>query len=466
MFKDTLENRPTTIFYLNRFLVLVVFYSLVALFIISQITNLFETELRTNYSDAIFSLINLFCAILFISFSLSFSKQQLNMAFFWIFQYIFFGLGGLIIQIDPFPYYLAQTSTLSYLQEASRITFVAQISVGIGQIFSLIKQYKPHYESDTKISGENLFILRRIKYLITLYVLITPFTIIGLGGIDYLLKRVRFDNNEQGLPISISAILQTLLYVPPLVSLVTLLYFPNIRKNHRLALVVIFIWILLLSNPFGNARQVTLFLIFPLLFIYLRGRIKQTLVFFAGFPFLFLYSAGLINRYTGQLQTPRLSIISRDGDFDSFSQVANGLQAIDYGNFPLFRQITGSLLFFLPRSLYQNKPNDTGIELARSMGLKFQNLSAPWLLEAYANARLVGVIFVGVGMGFFLANIDLNSALNLKSFLLSSMTSGFLFILLRGSLLQATGRAAFTYILIFWLIRTPLNRRKSFTSRY
>jgi hypothetical protein len=100
------------------------------------------------------------------------------------------------------------------------------------------------------------------------------------------------------------------------------------------------------------------------------------------------------------------------------------------------------------------------------MGLKFQNLSAPWLLEAYANARLVGVIFVGVGMGFFLANIDLNSSLNLKSFLLSSMTSGFLFILLRGSLLQATGRAAFTYILIFWLIRTPLNRRKSFTLRY
>lgn len=385
------------------------------------------------------------------------------MAFFWTFQYIFFGLGGLLTQIDPFPYYLSQTSTSDSLQNAAKIILLAQVSVGIGQIYGVNKIGKKNLSMNLKAIEENFVILRRIKHLLALYILILPFVIIGLGGSDFLLKRVRFGNYEQVLPISVNAILQTLLYVPPLVSILTLIYFFQARKNYRVAIAALFIWIVFLSNPFGNARQVTLFLTFPLVYIYLRQRAYLTLAFFAGLPFLFLYSAGLINRYTGQFQTPRLSIISRDGDYDSFSQVANGLQSIDSGIFPVFRQITGSILFFVPRSVYPDKPNDTGVELAKYLGLKFQNLSAPWILEAYVNARLLGVIFIGVGLGLFLTRIDLNSASGLRNFLLSSMTSGFLFILLRGSLLQATGRAAFTYVLIYLLIRSPSRGAKAFT---
>ncbi len=454
----------TSSFHLKRFFILVLFYVTVAIFLISKITNSFETEPRTTYFDAFFSVANLIMAIIFISFSLSISTQQLNMAFFWLFQFIFFGIGGLITQLDPFPYYLTQTTTSTFLQDAAKVTFVGQISVGLGQVISFIKMKKQNNKNSLNIVEEKSLVLRRIKYLITSYILVTPFLINSLGGTSFLLKRVRLANNEQNLSISTNAILQTLLYVPPLICLVTLLYFSSIRKNHRVALATMLIWILLLSNPLGNARQVTLFLTFPLLFIFLRGRAYKTLVIFAGLPFIFLYSAGLINRYTGQFQAPHLSIISRDGDFDSFSQVANGLQSIDSGIFPVFRQITGSILFFVPRSIYPNKPYDTGIELANHLGLKFQNLSAPWLLEAYANARLLGVIFVGVGLGFIVSNIDLKSNVTFRSFLLSAMTSGFLFILLRGSLLQATGRAAFTYVLIFLLIRRPFGARKVSTT--
>ena len=455
----------TTTFHFKRFSILVIYYSVFAFFYISKITNTFETESRTSYSYALFSIINLIVALLFISFSLSISNQQLNMAFFWLFQYIFFGIGGLLTQIDPFPYYLTQTTTSTFLLEAAKVTFVGQISVGVGQVICFMKLKKQDNGNSMIIVEEQSSVLRRIKYLITSYILVTPFLINSLGGTSFLLKRVRLGNSEQNLPISINAILQTLLYVPPLVSLVTLLYFSNIRKNNRVVMATLVIWILLLSNPLGNARQVTLFLIFPLLFIYLRGRAYKTLVFFAGLPFIFLFSAGLINRYTGQFQAPHLSIISRDGDFDSFSQVANGLQSIGSGIFPVFRQITGSILFFVPRSVFPNKPYDTGIELASHLGLKFQNLSAPWILEAYVNARLLGVIFVGVGLGFILSNIDLKSNVTFRSFILSAMTSGFLFILLRGSLLQATGRAAFTYVLIFQLIRRPLGARKVSTTR-
>lgn len=452
-------------FHFGRFLILLLYYSIISFFFVSKIVVSFETEPRSSYSDSLFSIANLIIAVVFVSYSLSTRSQQLNMAFFWLFQYIFFGLGGLLVQIDPFPYYLTQTSTSSLLQSTAKITLLAQISVGIGQIFGFISKRTQSTENIEETIGKEYYVLKRIKYLIVVYILTAPFIINELGGAGFLLKRVRFGNSEQMIPIPLNAILQTLIYVPPLVGLVTLIYFSRFRKKNQFVLTLLLIWILFLSNPFGNARQVTLFLIFPLLFIHLRQRIYQSLFFFAGLPILFLYSAGLINRYTGQFQAPHLSIISRDGDFDSFSQVANGLQSVDSGIFPPFRQITGSILFFVPRSVYPNKPNDTGVEIARYLGLKFQNLSAPWILEAYVNARFLGIIVVGIGLGFFLTLIDLNSILNLRNFLLSSMTSGFLFILLRGSLLQATGRAAFTYVLIYLLIRNPYGRSRAFIAK-
>jgi hypothetical protein len=148
-------------------------------------------------------------------------------------------------------------------------------------------------------------------------------------------------------------------------------------------------------------------------------------------------------------------VISRDGDFDSFSQVANGVQVIPDGAFPIFKQILASIFFFVPRGVWPGKPNDTGVELARMLGLDFQNLSAPWILEAFVNARFMGVISVSILLGFYLTKVDLLSNSSMRYFLVGSVTSGFLFIVLRGSLLQATGRAVFSIFIIsiiFWKI--------------
>jgi hypothetical protein len=289
--------------------------------------------------------------------------------------------------------------------------------------------------------------------MLKLYILTSPFIIYSLGGFEFLFKRVRFGSLEQNLTISLNATLQTLLYVPPLVVLLVLLYLNRDQANGKYPLYFLSVWIVFLSNPLGNARQTTLFLIFPILFYYLQKRIKLAIFFFLTLPFVFLYSAGVVNRYTGSIQAPQFATVSRDGDFDAFSQVANGLQAIHQGGFPIFRQVFASIFFFIPRSLYSGKPADTGVELAKILGLKFQNLSAPWILEAYANARIIGVISVGISLGFVLTSIDFRSLLELRSFLIGSMTSGFLFIILRGSLLQATGRAVFSIFLIHLLLR-------------
>lgn len=431
--------------------------SIVYIFLTFHVLNLsigrFETSSNSNLWDARISFLNIVVAILFVSISLSTKDIQLNMAFFWVFQYVFFGLGGLLSQIDPYPYYLARISSVSFLLNASEIVFLAQIFVGFGQLLRMKKKRGSQGISwnltDTQVS----ILLRRNILLFKIYIVGAPVVISLLGGFSFLFKRVRISNLEANLAVSINAILQTLLYVPPVIIILILLFLEKSQLKYRFIKIGLFLWILFLSNPLANARQTTLFLILPLIFFFLKGRTRAAILFFTALPLSFVYSAGIVNRYTGTLQAPRLSILSRDGDFDSFSQVANGLQAVSQGEFDLFRQILASIFFFIPRSIYVGKPSDTGVELARILGLKFQNLSAPWILESYVNGRILGVILVSLLLGFYLSKLDLESNLDIRYFLLASLASGFLFIVLRGSLLQATGRAAFSFVLVLLMLK-------------
>jgi hypothetical protein len=158
-----------------------------------------------------------------------------------------------------------------------------------------------------------------------------------------------------------------------------------------------------------------------------------------------------VERFTGQLNPLRFTILSRNGDFDAFAQFANGIKLMDSGLFPYLQQILGPLLFFVPRSIWDSKPRDTGVEIASQLNLRFQNISSPWVLEAYSNAQLVGLIVTSIFLGFYLSKYEYGSLHNLRSWLLGSILIGVLFIVLRGSLLQATGRVIFSFLLVYYI---------------
>lgn len=448
---------------LGVFLLIAFAYICITIHIVSSSVQSFESSINSNLWDVKVSVVNILVAIVFISISLSTKRQQLNMAFFWVFQFVFFGIGGLLSQIDPYPYYLTKTSNASFLENASEIIFVAQISVCFGQLIQMKRKNGLKVEPVEMFDSDVSTLAKRTRTLLRIYIVSLPIIVYQLGGFSFLLKRVRFGNLEQNLTISVTAILQTLLYVPPVIAIMVILYLEKKHLRYRFVKFGLIIWILFLSNPLANARQTTLFLVLPLVFFFLQTRVRATVLFFTALPLFFFYSAGVVNRYTGKLQAPRLSIVSRDGDFDSFSQIANGLQVVSQGEFAIFRQVIASVFFFVPRSVYPGKPNDTGIELARFLGLKFQNLSAPWILESYVNARVIGVVLIGFSIGFFLCKFDLSSSLDIRYFLLGSLTTGFLFIVLRGSLLQATGRAVFSVAVILLLLKGIKPKSSSLT---
>ena len=432
---------------------LCIFYSLFTVFLVQTSIQRFEGGSYAPIQNATISIVNISISIIGLAFSLSTKKQQLNMSFFWMFQFIFLGITPLLTQLDPYPYYLNTILPRDSVAQATQIVLVAQVA----SLFAQAATYRKYGNSDKLLpkSGETDVnnLLRRTYISLFSYLLVAPFIISTLGGIEFLFKRVRISAATADLSVPLNAILLSILYVIPLVCALTLIYLRSHVFIPNWQIYSVIGWIILLSNPFGNARQTTLFLIIPLFFNLLRKNRILAIGFFLLLPFLLVYSGSIVNRYNGSLQTPQLLLVSRSGDFDAFSQLANGLKLISLGEFPIFRQVLGSILFFLPRSFWQEKPYDTGVELARLLQLRFQNLSAPWVLEAYVNLRVFGVVFVAILLGFLLTRIDLNVDHSIKFYLLSSMTSGLLFIILRGSLLQATGRAVFTVFFILLLLR-------------
>jgi hypothetical protein len=134
---DLKASEPVFGLHLTRLLVITTVFSALVYFFVEEMLKSFEVPNRISFWDAKFSILNIFIAIVFLAVSLSAGRSQPNMAFFWIFQLVFFGIGGLVGQMDPFPYYLTQTSSPKTLLSASQLILLAQIAVCAAQIFAL-----------------------------------------------------------------------------------------------------------------------------------------------------------------------------------------------------------------------------------------------------------------------------------------------------------------------------------------
>lgn len=135
-------------------------------------------------------------------------------------------------------------------------------------------------------------------------------------------------------------------------------------------------------------------------------------------------------------------------DYDAFWQVANSLSYWIDGLVVPGRQALGSLLFFVPRAFWPDKPTDTGIMLAEYRGYSFDNLSAPMWAEALVNGGLIAVVLVFLTLGVVLRMMDTRMvpafAVGGTWAIIGAILPVYMTILLRGSLLQATGALMIT----------------------
>lgn len=143
------------------------------------------------------------------------------------------------------------------------------------------------------------------------------------------------------------------------------------------------------------------------------------------------------------------------GDFDAFVQLANTLTYVDSQGITWGRQILGALLFWVPRSIWPGKPNDTGVVLAEHMGYRFSNLSSPIWSELFMDFGWLGAI-IGLGLlGYWFRVWDTHTDLYLRVSRIPPIVvcavAFYLLIVLRGSLLNAASYLA-VILLASWFV--------------
>jgi len=139
-------------------------------------------------------------------------------------------------------------------------------------------------------------------------------------------------------------------------------------------------------------------------------------------------------------------------NYDAWANVYTSIEIVARHGVQWGHQLLGSLLFFVPSSVWTGKPLATGIFLARYLinhyGMWFTNLSAPLVAEAYLDFGWLGVITYASILAFLVASLNslaLSSdrRANIPMALYGSM---FLMFLLRGSLIVAMGFAVAAFL--------------------
>jgi hypothetical protein len=219
-----------------------------------------------------------------------------------------------------------------------------------------------------------------------------------------------------------------------------------VMGSNTVLLVVVGIFLADVMNPISNARYffgtamlsvATAFGLFAT-----RQRFRFTACgFLVGMLVIFpLADAFRVSR-EATLKSANPIQLLMEGDYDSFAQLMNGYLVAARDGIVPFKQLSGVLLFWVPRTLWAAKPIDTGPYIAEGRGYFATNLSAPLWIEFYLNGSwlLLAVGMFALGFGVHRWDTRLEAELNLYRMpgLLGCVLPFYLMILLRGSLLQA-----------------------------
>lgn len=214
---------------------------------------------------------------------------------------------------------------------------------------------------------------------------------------------------------------------------------------------------LIVNNPISNPRYWFLTVMFALLFtvfpvsaaMYRVALSMAVVVALLIFPFAdrFRYDE---KNYRPVETTSFLEPMALK-DYDQIGMFANTITFSNSGPGHFYgRQLAGSVFFAVPRAVWPGKPRDTGVMVGQWMGTVNTNLSSPIWAELWLDFGPLGMGAGLLGMGYASARVDRRYAKRATrrsppGSLISvvvPLVAGYSFILLRGPLLQASGRVA------------------------
>jgi hypothetical protein len=381
--------------------------------------------------------------------SIYFGWTRLHEQVFWIFNFIWLGIAPLVQQLSgirPLPF---DVSSSDY-KETGWLILISLL------VYSFFVELKFNVRKSSK-RNRSKDDIKKLFFITYLSAFLSVIVITRIGPAVFLQSREEFNKAlfQQGrIDNSQGAILTAVCCVPIFVCMIALqLQLLNknelhLQKKLQQTFKLILILNIFVNNPISQGRfwfctvWGTLILIrfwrkthliryFPLL-----GIMFALLIFPISDVFRYGNSTAKLN-----VSNP-ISMLQSKGDFDSYEQISWGVKYVESEGFTKGSQILGATVFAIPRSLWPEKPRDTGIILGKAANFKNLSLSAPIWIEGYIDG---GIILMCVYLFLFaIAHARFRQLANLNPgytiiFVMYQL------VILRGSLIQSMG---FTCVLL------------------
>lgn len=214
----------------------------------------------------------------------------------------------------------------------------------------------------------------------------------------------------------------------------------------RVLKIILFLLMLLSVFPTGVPRYMAAFSYIPLILLYfpfMRNGFVFVLMLVVAIVFLFPFLDQFRN-FSGIYDlrfVPGLEFFN-EAHFDAYENFTSAFEASFVTN---GFQLLGAVFFFVPRSIWLQKPVGSGYEMAERLGFQFNNISMPYLGEGYVNFGLPGVLVFSMLIGYLMAKIDSQfkyERVSVKAFpnysvVIYYFAIGALFFVLRGDMLSS-----------------------------
>lgn len=315
-----------------------------------------------------------------------------------VFVYLFLGLAPLA-QISEARWPLGDVPRNDLVISAGVIAIVGILAWEIGY---LIVSVRKRSNSRPGVSDE------RWRTLAVVSVVLSSLFVLAVGAPTMFKSREYLENavaSAFGSVTSTGAIGFAVATVPAVVALLVVLR-KREQGDDRLTgwVALLLATNIVISNPIANPRfwSGTVALAVFMAWGCRAGTPSRMRLLIVGWlsAFLLLFPVADAFRYTtdaNRLEVANVKNTLQSGDFDAYQQIANGVGFVQSHEVQHGRQLVGATFVFVPRAIWPDKPNSTGVLLANASGYDFTNLSAPLWVEGYVDFGMVGVaLFLGL----------------------------------------------------------------------
>lgn len=228
------------------------------------------------------------------------------------------------------------------------------------------------------------------------------------------------------------------------ISIMCFLYYAISKEKNKLIFTILGLLALITCFPAAVPRFAAAAMYIPVMLVlisFVRRKNVFSLIFIGGLLFLFPFLN--IFRNFGNPNEEKFKLdfkMFTEPHFDTYQNFALLLSndIITYG-----RQLLGVFLFWVPRSVWPDKPMGTGAFTAEKMNFFFSNVAANYFAEGYVNFGYLGIILFLIFLAYQTALVDKiywgTKRTTTGDFfsVLYAISLGFLFFILRGDLLSS-----------------------------